>query len=92
MAKQQFVSTYISTIGIDYGSKRVSLPATAAGAAPSTGAGGTQEIKVHFWDASGDANWRDVRTEFMQDAHAVCSFAFLDDGRADQWTDTEKIR
>ena len=53
----QFVSRYISTIGVDYGVK----PVQAHGC----------NIKVNFWDLSGHPEFFDIRNEFYKDTQAV---------------------
>lgn len=49
----QFVSKYISTIGVDYGVKGIVL----AG----------EEVKVNFWDLAGSKEYLEVRNEFYKD-------------------------
>ncbi|KAJ0409101.1 hypothetical protein P43SY_002235 [Pythium insidiosum] len=51
--EEKFVSKYISTIGIDYGVK----PVTVLG----------QEVRVNFWDLSGLPEFLEVRNEFYKD-------------------------
>ena len=53
----QFVSKYVSTIGVDYGVK----PVTVRG----------QTVKVNFWDLSGHPEFLHVRNEFYRDAQGV---------------------
>ncbi len=50
----QFVSKYISTIGVDYGVKGIVL----AG----------EEVKVNFWDLAGSKEYLEVRNEFYKDS------------------------
>jgi hypothetical protein len=50
---EQFVSKYISTIGVDYGVKGIVL----AG----------EEVKVNFWDLAGSKEYLEVRNEFYKD-------------------------
>ncbi len=49
----QFVSKYISTIGVDYGVKGIVL--------------GGEEVKVNFWDLAGSKDYLEVRNEFYKD-------------------------
>ncbi|GMI04672.1 hypothetical protein TrVE_jg1418 [Triparma verrucosa] len=57
--EERFVSKYISTIGIDYGVK----PTTLKG----------RDVRVNFWDMSGNEAFFEVRNEFYKD----CSGAIL---------------
>lgn len=50
--EEKFVTRYISTIGVDYGVKRIDLDGRL--------------VKVNFWDLSGQAEFFDVRNEFYQ--------------------------
>jgi DnaJ family protein C protein 27 len=49
----QFVSKYISTIGVDFGVRSVWIDGI--------------EVKVNFWDLSGHPEFFDVRNEFYKD-------------------------
>ena len=49
----QFVSRYISTIGIDFGVKPVRV--------------GKDEVRINFWDLSGHPEFFEVRNEFYKD-------------------------
>ena len=49
----QFVSRYISTIGIDFGVKPVRI--------------GEADVRVNFWDLSGHPEFFEVRNEFYKD-------------------------
>jgi DnaJ family protein C protein 27 len=53
----QFVSKYLSTIGVDYGVKQVTVNST--------------EVKVNFWDFAGHAEFLEVRNEFYKDTQGV---------------------
>lgn len=53
----QFVSKYVTTIGVDFGVKPVRLP---SGRAP----------RVNFWDLSGKPEFLEVRNEFYRDSQA----------------------
>eukprot|EP01138_Halocafeteria_seosinensis_P001979 gb/GECG01002027.1/.p1 GENE.gb/GECG01002027.1/~~gb/GECG01002027.1/.p1 ORF type:complete len:182 (+),score=27.95 gb/GECG01002027.1/:1-546(+) len=53
----KFVSRYITTIGVDYGVKPVKVNNT--------------QVKVNFWDLSGDPEFLEVRNEFYGDAQGV---------------------
>ena len=72
--EERFISKYISTIGIDYGVKRVQLSNQLIGG----GAGGsssdgpaTTEVRVNFWDLAGGAEYAEIRNEFFKDAQAA---------------------
>lgn len=54
---QQFVSKYISTIGIDYGVK----PVTVNG----------ESVRINFWDLSGHPDFFEIRNEFYKDSQGV---------------------
>lgn len=51
--EEQFVSKYISTIGIDYGVKPVVIDGMT--------------VRVNFWDLSGHPEFFEVRNEFYKD-------------------------
>ena len=53
----QFVTRYISTIGIDFGVKAVTIDG--------------QTVKVNFWDLSGHPEFFEVRNEFYKDTQGV---------------------
>lgn len=53
----QFVSKYISTIGIDYGVK----PVTVNG----------EPVRINFWDLSGHPDFFEIRNEFYKDSQGV---------------------
>lgn len=53
----QFVSRYISTIGVDFGVKPVEVEG--------------QTVKACFWDLSGHSEFFEVRNEFYQDTEAM---------------------
>ena len=55
--KSQFVSKYMSTIGIDYGVKQVTVNG--------------KEVKVNFWDLSGHEEFVEIRNEFYKDTQGV---------------------
>ncbi len=52
--EEKFVSRYISTIGVDFGVRTVSIS-------------GYSDVKVNFWDLSGHPEFVDIRTEFYND-------------------------
>ena len=54
---EQFVERYISTIGIDFGVKPVTVQGT--------------EVRVNFFDFSGHPEFFDVRNEFYKDTQGV---------------------
>jgi DnaJ family protein C protein 27 len=78
--EKKFVARWISTIGVDFGVRNVRLGG-------DNGGGGGDEVKVNFWDMSGNADFRDVRVPFYADAQGALlvydvterkSFAALD--------------
>ena len=52
--EERFVSKYISTIGIDYGVKPTKING--------------RDVRVNFWDMSGNPEFFEVRNEFYKDA------------------------
>merc|ERR1711865_1125085 len=56
--EEQFVSRYISTIGVDFGVKNVKLKEGV-------------EAKVNFWDLAGAAEFFEVRNEFYKDTQGA---------------------
>merc|ERR1711988_1860462 len=56
--EEQFVSRYISTIGVDFGVKNVKLNSGV-------------EAKVNFWDLAGAAEFFEVRNEFYKDSQGA---------------------
>jgi DnaJ family protein C protein 27 len=52
--EERFVSKYISTIGIDYGVKPTTI--------------NQRDVRVNFWDMSGQDAFFEVRNEFYKDA------------------------
>lgn len=72
--EERFVPKYISTIGIDYGVKKVIADGN--------------EARVNFWDLAGAAEYLEIRNEFYKDAQCAIlvydvtslrSFQALDD-------------
>lgn len=57
----QFVSRYISTIGVDFGVKNVKIDG--------------HDISINFWDLSGHPEFFEVRNEFYRDTQGVRSFS-----------------
>eukprot|EP00906_Rhabdomonas_costata_P037141 RCo052211 len=55
--EERFVSRYVTTIGVDYGVKKVTVDG--------------KEIKVNFWDLSGNPDYLEVRNEFYKDAQGA---------------------
>ena len=55
--EERFVSKYISTIGVDYGVKPVNVRGL--------------DVRVNFWDLSGQPEFFEVRNEFYRDAQAA---------------------
>lgn len=51
--EEKFVSKYIPTIGVDYGVKPISIDGL--------------EVKVNFWDLSGNGEFFEIRNEFYKD-------------------------
>lgn len=60
--KNRFASSYVPTIGVDYGVKPVTREMDD---------GSLLNIKIDFFDLSGDPNYKDVRNEFYSDVDAV---------------------
>lgn len=55
--EERFIPKYITTIGIDYGVKRVTVDGT--------------EVRVNFWDLAGGQEFFDIRNEFYKDAQGA---------------------
>lgn len=55
--EQKFYSKYTSTIGVDFGVKKVEYAGT--------------EIRVNLWDMAGGGEFREVRNELYQDAEGI---------------------
>jgi DnaJ family protein C protein 27 len=55
--EERFVSKYITTVGVDYGVKTVDV--------------GGLEVRVNFWDLSGQPEFFDVRNEFYKDTQGA---------------------
>jgi DnaJ family protein C protein 27 len=55
--EERFIPKYISTIGIDYGVKRVTVDGT--------------EVRVNFWDLAGGQEFFEIRNEFYKDAQGA---------------------
>lgn len=53
----RFVKRYISTIGVDYGVKKLQLK--------------SQNISINFFDLSGNENYKLIRTDFYEDTTGV---------------------
>ena len=53
----RFVKRYISTIGVDYGVKKLTLK--------------EQPISINFFDLSGNEEYKEIRTEFYADSNGV---------------------
>jgi len=68
--EQKFISRYISTIGVDFGVRPVvlDLPPTRSG---GNSTNDSLEVRVNFWDLSGDPDFADVRTEFYEHTQAM---------------------
>lgn len=60
--EERFISKYISTIGLDYGVKRVSFPEWGP---PAT------DLRINFWDLSGHPDFFEVRNEFYKDSQGI---------------------
>eukprot|EP00762_Andalucia_godoyi_P007164 ANDGO_08116.mRNA.1 Ras-related protein Rab-1A len=60
--EERFISKYISTIGVDYGVKRISMP--------DWGPLG-MDLRINFWDFAGASDFFEVRNEFYKDAQGV---------------------
>merc|ERR1711959_347350 len=55
--EEQFVSRYISTIGVDFGVKAVDIDGV--------------DVKVNFWDLAGHSEFFEVRNEFYKDTQGA---------------------
>lgn len=55
--EERFINKYLMTIGIDYGVKRVEIDGN--------------DVRVNFWDLSGNGDFFEVRNEFYKDAQAM---------------------
>eukprot|EP00462_Mataza_sp_D1_P017797 CAMPEP_0175151642 /NCGR_PEP_ID=MMETSP0087-20121206/18639_1 /TAXON_ID=136419 /ORGANISM="Unknown Unknown, Strain D1" /LENGTH=167 /DNA_ID=CAMNT_0016437921 /DNA_START=105 /DNA_END=608 /DNA_ORIENTATION=- len=55
--EQKFVPRYISTIGVDFGVRTVNVE--------------NKEMKVNFWDLSGQEEFFEVRNEFYKDTQGA---------------------
>jgi DnaJ family protein C protein 27 len=55
--EERFVSKYITTIGVDYGVKPVQID--------------SGEVRVNFWDLSGQPEFFEIRNEFYKDTQGV---------------------
>jgi len=55
--EDKFISKYISTIGVDYGVKRLNL--------------GSMEVRINMWDFAGGEEYREVRNEFYKDTQGA---------------------
>ncbi|CAM9650977.1 unnamed protein product [Laminaria digitata] len=55
--EERFVSKYISTIGIDYGVKPVSVNG--------------ESVRINFWDLSGHPDFFEIRNEFYKDSQGA---------------------
>ena len=53
----RFVKRYISTIGVDYGVKKLTIKG--------------QAISINFFDLSGNEDYREIRTEFYEDTSGI---------------------
>ncbi|CAM9482518.1 unnamed protein product [Ascophyllum nodosum] len=73
--EERFVSKYISTIGIDYGVKLVTVNG--------------ESVRINFWDLSGHPDFFEIRNEFYKDSQGamlvydVANRATFDE--LDQW-------
>ena len=61
--EQKFQPRYIPTIRVDFGVRSVNVDLGPAR--------GCHEVKVNFWDLSGDNDFSEVRNEFMGDTQAA---------------------
>jgi DnaJ family protein C protein 27 len=62
--EEKFVERYISTIGIDYGVKKLKIKG--------------QSIAINFFDMSGNEEYKLIRTEFYADACGILMVFDLD--------------
>ena len=76
--EERFIPRYISTIGIDYGVKRVRVD------------GGAAEVRVNFWDMAGGSEYVEIRNEFYKDAQGAILVYDVTNPRGllalEQWT------
>jgi len=83
----RFVSRYMPTVGIDFGVKSERVVRAGGGKDPP-------DVRVNFFDFSGDAEYLDVRNEFYKDAGgAFLVFDCTDRatfGRLGKWLDEMK--
>lgn len=80
--EQKFNPRYIATIGVDFGVRSVTV---------DDGSGSSQEVKVNFWDLSGDVDYSEVRNEFAQDTQGALLVYDVTDRKSylklDSWLD-----
>ena len=62
----QFISKYISTIGVDFGVRPYSLPLPASTPPPPP-----FSLRLNFFDLSGSPHYHSIRTAFYSDAHLL---------------------
>ncbi|KAJ3222620.1 DnaJ sub C member 27 [Clydaea vesicula] len=78
--ESRFIQDYISTIGIDYGVKSLTL--------------GGVDLKINFWDVSGDPTYLEVRNEFYKDTLGAVLVYDVTSGKSfdalDKWLDELK--
>ena len=55
--EERFISKYIRTVGVDYGVKPVSWMG--------------KDVRVNFWDLSGNDAFYEIRNEFYKDTNGV---------------------
>jgi DnaJ homolog subfamily C member 27 len=53
----RFIGKYISTIGVDYGVKKMII--------------NSRKVAINFFDLSGDEDFKDIRNAFFRDAQGV---------------------
>jgi len=60
----RFVKRYISTIGVDYGVKKLTIK--------------DQHVSINFFDLSGNEDYKGIRTEFYEDTNGIIMVYDLD--------------
>lgn len=59
--ENRFEKRFLPTIGVDYGTKALSIQV----------GGGTVDVRVNFWNLSGDPDYAEVRNEIYEDVDAA---------------------
>jgi len=72
-----FDNSYEPTIGIDFGSKNITLPDY-----------GNQQIKLQIWDTAGQEKYKSIINSYLRDAHIA--FLVFDITNLDSWSNLSK--